>query len=128
MIVADASVIIAALSPSEPAHAWALALLRDAQRVVVHPITCAEVLVGPARRSADLAASLDADLCDLAVDHGSVAVPPYELALVRAESGLRMPDACVLATAESLDLPLATLDQRLADASRARGVEVLPTG
>ena len=128
VIVADASVIIAALSPAESAHGWALALLVDTDRVFTHPITYAEVLVGPARRSAELAASLDSDLCELAVDHGSAAVPPYELAVVRAESGLRMPDACVLATAESLNLPLATLDERLADAARARGVEVLAVG
>ena len=44
---------------------------------------------------------------------------------MRATTGLRMPDACVLAMAEHLAVPLATFDKRLAREASSRGVAVL---
>ena len=47
------------------------------------------------------------------------------LAELRVETGLKMPDVCVLDTALSNDADLATFDTPLATAARALGITVL---
>lgn len=49
-----------------------------------------------------------------------------ELLALALETGLSAYDAAYLELAERLDLPLATVDEKLATAARARGVIVLP--
>lgn len=49
-----------------------------------------------------------------------------ELLALALESGLTAYDAAYLELAQRLELPLATVDSRLADAARLRGVAVLP--
>lgn len=126
MIVADATVLIAATTPDHVHHDRARAiLLQDgAAGVVLHSLTMAEVLVGPARagqheiaRAAFEAAGVR---CSPATDPG-----PAALALVRATAAVTMPDACVLATAEHVGAPLATFDTRLAREAAARGTRVI---
>ena len=46
------------------------------------------------------------------------------LAEIRARTRLRMPDSCVLLTAESRRAELATFDEHLAAAARGRGLLV----
>jgi predicted nucleic acid-binding protein len=126
VIVADASVIIAAANPAEVHHERARAILREAGEagVVLHSLTMAEVLVGPARSGAQDVAH--AAFAAAGIRSSSATdPPPTALALVRASAALKMPDACVLATAEHLAVPLATFDERLVRAAAARGVTVV---
>jgi predicted nucleic acid-binding protein len=113
VIVADASVIIAAANPAEVHHERARAILREAGEagVVLHSLTMAEVLVGPARSGAQ-----------------DVAHAAFAAAGIRSSSATDPPptaQACVLATAEHLAVPLATFDERLVRAAAARGVTVV---
>jgi predicted nucleic acid-binding protein len=126
VIVADANVIIAASSPGHVHHARAREILLEhgAAGVALHSLTLAEVLVGPARAGQHEAARAALDAAGIrssaASDPG-----PTALALVRATASVKMPDACVLATAEHLGVPLATFDGRLAREATARGTAVI---
>jgi rRNA-processing protein FCF1 len=44
---------------------------------------------------------------------------------MRVDSGLKLPDCCVLDVASFHGAPLATFDTRLADEARGRGIEVI---
>jgi predicted nucleic acid-binding protein len=101
VIVVDASVLIAHLDEHDALHARAVDVLLEAadQRLGCSPITLAEVLVGPARR--DRLAAARAAVAELEVEEiplGEEA--PVRLAALRAESGLKMPDCCVLLAAQ----------------------------
>ncbi|MCB7135381.1 type II toxin-antitoxin system VapC family toxin [Cellulosimicrobium marinum] len=126
VIVADANVVIAASNPSDVHHAGAVAVVLEHGRdgIVLHSLTMAEVLVAPARTGAheQVRARLGAAGFRLSPEGEP---SPEALALVRAGTSLKMPDACVLATAEHLSVGLATFDARLARDARARGVTVL---
>lgn len=126
VIVADANVMIAAANPADVHHHRARTILLEhgGAGVVLHSLTMAEVLVGPARagqQEAAHAAYLAAGV------HSSATTDPTPTALarVRATTALKMPDACVLATAEHASAPLATFDARLARAATARGTTVI---
>lgn len=125
VIVLDASVMIAALGGSDVHHEAARQILVDSasQRVVAHRMTLAESLVGAARagRVAETSAALDA----LGIGRVDEPDDPVELAVLRARSGLRLPDACVLLAARRDHAGLATFDRYLADAARAEGVAVV---
>lgn len=112
MIVVDASVLIAFLDPADAHHAVAVELLGDATPpMIVHPITAAEVLVAPVRRG--IADDVWADLVAIGVEIDRMPVDPMQLARLRAETGCRMPDCCVLASAAAYGAPLATFVDRL---------------
>ncbi|MBX3091204.1 MAG: type II toxin-antitoxin system VapC family toxin [Cryobacterium sp.] len=126
MIALDASVVIAFLSPSDPHHARAAQLLEEhaVAGFRMHQITLAEVLVGAIRTVRG--AQLFNDLTTLGVDaHQPGANEPLTLAELRATTGLRMPDCCVLAVAQQESLPLATFDEQLARVAQNLGVETL---
>lgn len=126
MIVLDASVVIAFLSLSDPHHARAAQLLEEhaAADFRMHQITLAEVLVGAIRTGRG--AQLFNDLTSLGVvAHQPGANEPLTLAELRATTGLRMPDCCVLAVAQQESLPLATFDEQLARVAQNLGVETL---
>ncbi len=115
VIVLDASVVIALLEAKDPHHEGAKAFLTAAatEPWIINVLTMAEVLVAPARagflHEAQAAlALLDLRIEDLAADQAE------GLALLRAESGLKMPDACVLLTAVNRGASLATFDTKLA--------------
>ncbi len=112
MIVVDASVLIAYLDPDDAHHAEAVDLLAEsAPPLLVHAITFAEVLVAPTRRRA--ADAVWQDLAAIGVKVDSAPVDPWQLARLRVETGLKMPDCCVLALAESTPAIIATFDVRL---------------
>lgn len=127
MIALDASVLIAHLAPQDAHHASATAVLRDAApgMLMVHMLTLAEVLVGGVRvgRGAVMREDLRA---------AGIVVAPTDadeslrLAELRASSGLKLPDCCVLDVAVRAGAALATFDGALAAAARQRGVAVLP--
>jgi predicted nucleic acid-binding protein len=101
VIVVDASVLIAHLDERDALHARAGdALLAAAdRRLGGSPITLAEVLVGPARRDrldAARAAVAELDVEEIALGEDA----PVRLAALRAGSGLKMPDCCVLLAAQ----------------------------
>lgn len=124
MIVVDANVVIAALSPSHAHHRLAVDALATDDGLAIHPLTLAEVLVGGVR--GNLGDQLAADIRPLGID---VCTPgPQEslrLAQLRVDTNLRMPDCCVLYAATATAAAVATFDTRLAGAARTLGLEVV---
>lgn len=125
MIVLDASVLIAHLDGADLHHDEATDLLVSAAEddLVASPITLAEVLVGPARSGELHRATTALDLLGV----GVVALDadaPTKLALLRAGTGLKLPDCCVILAAESVGAELATFDHRLAGVANEHGVAV----
>jgi predicted nucleic acid-binding protein len=125
MIVLDASILIAHLDASDSHHDRAEVLLANSgnEDLITSVVTLAEVLVGPSR-SGIVDRALIA-LEQLGVT--AVAIDPtgaLRLALLCTETGLKLPDCCLLLTAEQTDAALASFDLRLAAAARDRGVRV----
>ena len=126
MIVLDASVLIAHLETTDTHHGRATQLLVETvdEPLAISPFTLAEVLVGPARANAMAAAHAavrELDIVTVAFDRDA----PTRLAVIRAETRLRMPDCCVILAAESIHGTVATFDERLVAASTERALPVL---
>jgi predicted nucleic acid-binding protein len=123
VIVLDASVLIAHLEHSDAHHTSATELLlsvRD-EPFGVSSITLAEVLVEPSRKG------LAADTVTAVDQLGVTEFPlppsaPELLAQLRAETALKLPDCCVLLTAEMVVGRVLTLDGRLGDVAARRGL------
>jgi predicted nucleic acid-binding protein len=121
VIVLDASVLIAHLDEGDAQHERAVERLLAAagEPFACSPITRAEVLVGPARaKRTDVAVTA---LATLGVDDVALASDaPTRLANLRADTGLKLPDCCVLLAAQDAAASqVVTLDERLArEASR----------
>lgn len=82
------------------------------------------MLVGPARAGRlDLATAALGVLSVEPLDLGADA--PFRLALLRAGTGMKLPDCCVLLAAEQSQASIATFDERLAAAARERGHRVV---
>ncbi len=125
MIALDASVLIAHLNPADLHHQAATAVLLGGTpgRMLVHSVTMAEVLVGGIRIGQGAAMYDDlraAGITLAAHDDGE----PLRLAELRATTGLKMPDCCVLDIAIHHQARLATFDAGLAAAARLRGIPV----
>ena len=87
-------------------------------------ITLAEVLVGPARpgRLDDARVALR----DLGVDDLELpADAATQLATLRAQTNLRLPDCCVLLSAQREHASLLTFDERLGKHAKRIGVNAL---
>lgn len=128
MIVLDTSVLIAHLEARDPQHSRADALLAELARheFGASPLTLAEVLVGPARAGRVDHATAALDELELQ----SVPLPdnaPLRLALLRAETNLKLPDCAVLLAAEIAGAAVASFDDRLCAAARDRG-QVVASG
>lgn len=126
MIVLAAGVLIAHLDATDAHHDRAQRLLLQAadQELAASVVTVAEVLVAPAR--AGHLARATAALAELGVASVPLDVDAHvPLATLRAETGLKLPDCCVLLAAEQGRGAVATFDDRLAAAGRARGHLVL---
>lgn len=118
-VVIDASALVAALVDSGPDGQWAESLLTsDLAAPHLLPVEVANVLrraVNSGGVTDDIASIAHADLLDLRVgliSYDTVAVRAWEL-----RYNLTSYDAWYVAVAELLDAPLATLDQRLVNAS-----------
>ena len=104
LIVLDASVLIGALDRNDAHHIPVTEALRAAEesssRLALPASALAEVLVGPSRRGPEALTLVDGLLAGLTID---VVVIDEEVAreaaVLRARSGLRLPDALVVATA-----------------------------
>ncbi len=129
MIVLDASVVIAHLAAADAHHARATAFFREHADAdfIVHTLTLTEILVGPTRvgRALDATRALAAlGIDEWAPPAGSAA----RLAQLRVESGLKLPDCCVLDAATETASALATFDEQLASAARAAGLATVSFG
>lgn len=127
MITLDASVVIAHLSPDDPHHAAASGFFRAAaaENLLIHSLNLAEVLVGGVRagRGPEMLDDLQAMGIRVAQRTDGEAL---RLAGLRVGSRLKLPDCCALDTALSTNSTLATVDDDLARAGRARHLTVAP--
>ena len=126
MIVLDASVLIAYLDSDDNHHVAAEALLVGAidDDLGANPLTLAEVLVVPARDGR--LESAHTVLRELEVDE--LPFPrdtAVRLAQLRASTGLKMPDCCVLLAAEDAGAAVASFDDRLARTAEDRNLTIL---
>lgn len=124
MIVLDANVLISSWGRPDAHSAAAFEILETEEELVLHPVTLSESLVGPIRVGSE--AEAIEDVARLGIErYASGLDEPLRAARLRAETGLKLPDVYVLATAIDLDATLATFDARLASAARERGVDVV---
>lgn len=124
MIVLDASVLIGHLDARDPHHERATALLEasDAEPLGASTITLAETLVAPARaKRLDEAKAALERLGVAELELGEEA--PARLAKLRAETGLKLPDCCVLAVAQEKQGSIASFDADLTKAAQELGLE-----
>ena len=126
MIVLDASVLIGFIFDQDAHHEAALALLREAadDSFGISPVTLAEALVAPTRLGRVKAAE------QMLLEIGVTEIPlprdaAVQLAELRVESGLKMPDCCVLLAAITSNGAVATFDSRLANVATARHIGTL---
>lgn len=116
-LVVDASVVVAALVDSGEDGTWAEALLVREDLVAPHlmPVEAANILrrsVASGQITAETAAVAHADLLDLRV--GLFAYEPFGPRVWQLRETVTAYDGWYIAVAESLEVPLATLDRRLA--------------
>lgn len=126
MIVLDASVLIAYLDSEDDHHVAAETLLASAvdDDLGANSLTLAEVLVVPARNGR--LEPVQRALRDLEVHE--LPFPPdtaVRLAQLRAGTGLRMPDCCVLLAAEHAVATVASFDNRLIKSATDLNLPVL---
>lgn len=126
MIVLDASVLIGHLDGRDPHHTKARALLEasGAEPLGASAITLAETLVAPARagRLKEARAALKRlGVSELELGEGA----PGRLAQLRADTGLKLPDCCVLAVARRLKGAVASFDEDLVGAARKLGLKTV---
>ena len=118
MIVLDASPLIAYFDAADALHERAVASLRrlGGRRLAISPVTLAEVLVGPTRNGA-----LDIIRTGLEIlQVEEIGLPDdaaVRLASLRATTGLKLPDCCVLLAAQQGGAAVLTFDDRLSAVS-----------
>ena len=129
MIFLDASVVIAHFASHDAHHDAATAFLRECvdETLLVHALTLTEILVGPLRAGQETFMLHQLD--ELGVTEW---MPPAgsaaRLARLRVDTGLKLPDCCVLDAAIETSSTLATFDERLACAAASIGVDVVVPG
>lgn len=126
MIVLGASVLIGHLDARDPHHTRATALLEatDAEPLGASTITLAETLVAPARAKRLDEAKVALERLGIA-ELSLGAEAPAQLARLRAETGLKLPDCCVLATAQQHGGSIASFDVDLRKAARKLGLDTI---
>lgn len=126
MIVLDASVVIAHFAAHDEHHAAATGFFRTHldDEFAMHSLTLTEVLVGPIRAGREV--FIEQQLARLAIREWMPrAGSASRLARLRVETGLKLPDCCVLDAAMSTEARLATLDAALARAASSVGVATI---
>jgi toxin FitB len=126
VIVLDASVLIGHLDGNDPHHPRARALLEASgpSPLGASPISLAETLVAPARagrlKSARAAlARLGVTELELGIDAAA------RLAQLRADTGHKLPDCCVLLAAQEHDGAVASFDADLLRAAQKLELKVI---
>lgn len=121
MIVVDASVVIAAATDVGADGDWSRQLIRRGDLAAPH-LLGVEVL--STIRRLESSGHLRSEVATLAAtDALSLPVVTYPLLATRVwelRHTVTVQDACYVAVAEAIDAPLATLDQRLANAPGPR--------
>lgn len=123
MIVLDASVLIAHLDARDGLHDRATQALLSvaATPLGASPLTVAEILVGPARagrRDEAVGALRTIGIAEIPLPTDA----STRLAELRARSGLKLPDCCVILAAETAPADaVLTFDERLAAEAVRRG-------
>ena len=125
MIVLDASVLIAHLDERDNHHERASRLLAEtgAEPLGASTITLAETLVAPARagRLEDVVAALSRlGVTELSLADGASG----QLARLRAETGCKLPDCCVLLAAREYGGTVASFDSALVSAANTLGLRI----
>ncbi len=123
IVVLDASALIALLSSDDPHHDWAVRMFLDtvAWQFQMTVLNQAEAMIHPTKAG-------KLKQFHAAVDRLRIEIVPVEssdgaqLAKIRADTNLRMPDVLVLHQALKVDGAIATTDKSLAEAARARSV------
>ncbi|MDR1187731.1 MAG: PIN domain-containing protein [Bifidobacteriaceae bacterium] len=114
----DASVVVAWQNRDEPSHAEAVRLIAAWPDLVMHTVNLAEILGGVDKASWPI-------LLDTLRGDGFRFrdTSAGQLAEAKLDTGLKMPDACVVAVAraEGADA-IVSLDRRLSQAARAEGL------
>jgi len=124
--VLDADVLIAHLDPDDAQHGRARACLEEAAAqgpLTASALTVAEVLVHPTAGGLGEQAYAALQAMDLLV----LDVPAdaaMQLASLRARTGRRMPDCCVLLAAERTGGAVLTLDEKLRGSAADVGISV----
>jgi predicted nucleic acid-binding protein len=118
-VVVDSSVVVAALVADGAVGEWASSLLASQDLAAPHllPVEVANVLRRAARSgdiTGDVAVLAHADLLELNVE--LFAYGPFGPRVWELRDSLTAYDAWYVALAEELDVPVATLDVRLARA------------
>ncbi len=107
LVVLDASVLIGFLDPEAALHASCLAAFETHQRddLVAPASVYAEILVSPHRAGPDAVARVEAFIGDLSIRIEPITAPIAGIAArLRSERrSLRLPDALVLACAETIN-------------------------
>jgi predicted nucleic acid-binding protein len=126
VIVLDASVLIGHLDGNDLHHERARGLLEasGASPLGASPISLAETLVAPAR-AGQLDAARDALERIGITELGLRADAPARLAQLRAQTGRKLPDCCVLLAAQDHEGAVASFDADLIRAARALGLEAV---
>jgi predicted nucleic acid-binding protein len=126
VILLDASVLIGHFEPADAHHTQATAVLTAhlAESFAASVITLAEVYTGAGRRGQ--APHLKELLEHLRIEE--LALPAgasLRLGELRAVTNLKMPDCCVLYTAEHHSAAIATFDDKLAARAGELGIPVV---
>lgn len=126
VVVLDASALIALYASDDVHHGWAMEMFRQtaASKLEMPVLNFAEVLVHPTRqgkREKFLASisGLGLEIVDLPADEA------IELASLRSETSLKMPDVVVLQHARKVGATLATTDRKLAETASGLGLAVI---
>lgn len=125
MIILDANVLIAAFDGSDLHHEWAITFLKDtvSEELLISSLTYAEILVAPIRadRLKEFRKGIDSlgfRIVDITPEDAQ------EIARLRAETGLKMPDVIVLHAGLKNAASLATADAALTRKAVALGIAV----
>jgi predicted nucleic acid-binding protein len=127
IVVLDASVLIGYLNPGDAHGPAAGRLLQEAavrdDSLSISTVTLAEALVNPVRDGTDNAVLAAVEALEIA----EVGFPPgaaLSLARLRVDTGLKLPDCCVLLAALDRQAALASFDARLIDAAGQLQVQI----